>query len=145
MKLEDILAEWDKDSQFDRTKLDSVALGIPKLHAKYIRMLSAERMLLTKYEADFKTLKFDKYEFFDEGPNETTPKEWIPAFPARGKPLKADIPRYLEADKDIINMVLKIGLQKEKIEAIKAIIDAVKNMNWNVRNAIDYMRFMNGA
>jgi hypothetical protein len=68
MKLEDILAEWDKDSQLDRTKLDSVALGIAKMHAKYIRILSQRENASTKYEAEYKRLKFDKYEFYDDGP-----------------------------------------------------------------------------
>jgi hypothetical protein len=145
MKLEDILAEWDKDSQLDRTKLDLAALDIAKMHAKYIRILSNERMLLLKYEADYKRLKFDKYEYYDEGPSEDTPKEWLQESPPRGRIIKSEIPRYLEADKDIITLTLKIGLQKEKIETLKSIVDMISRLGFQIKNAIEWMRFMNGA
>jgi hypothetical protein len=145
MKLEDILAEWDKDSQFDRTKLDCVALDIAKLHAKYIRILTHEKLLLHKYEADYKQLKFDKYDFYDQGISEDTPKEWHDLVPPRGRIIKTEIPRYIEVDRDIVNLTLKIGLQKEKIEALKSIIDMVSRLGFQVKSAIDWMRFQNGS
>lgn len=145
MKLEDILAEWDKDSHLDRTKLDSVALDAAKLHAKYIRILSNERLLLAKQEAQYKTLKFDKYEFYSEGPHEDTPKEWLELIPPKGRIIKTEVPRYMEVDRDIIALTLKIGLQKEKVEALRSIVDMISRMGFQVKNAIDFMRFMNGT
>jgi transposase len=145
MKLEDILSEWDKDSQLDRTKLDHIALDLPKLHAKYIRILSHERMVLTKYEAEYKQLKFDKYDFYVDGPSEDTPKEWIQDSPARGRIIKTEVGRYLEADKDIIALSLKIGLQKEKIDTLKSIVDIISRMGYQIRTAVDWQRFLNGS
>lgn len=145
MKLEDIMSEWDKDSQLDRTKLDSVSLELPKMHAKYIRILSHERLLLRKYEADYKQLKFDKYDFYVDGWSEDHPDEWKDKAPARGRILKADVGRYLEADKDIINLSLKIGMQNEKIEVLKSIVDTISRLGFQVKNAIDWMRFQNGS
>lgn len=145
MKLEDIFIEWDKDSQLDRTKLDIVALGIPQMHAKYIRMLSHERMVLLKHEADYKTLKADKHDFYVDGPNEDTPKEWIEDSRAYGKRvLKADAGRYLEADKDLINLSLKIGVQKEKIDVLKSYVDTISRLGFQVKSAIDWARFQSG-
>lgn len=146
MKLEDILAEWDKDCQLDRTKLDIVSLGIPQMHAKYVRLLSHERLVLKKFEADFKVLKLDKHDFYVDGPNEETPKNWIEESKAFGKRvLKADAGRYLEADKDIINMSLKIGMQQEKIEVLKSIVETIGRLGFQVKSAIDWMRFQNGS
>lgn len=144
MKLEDIFAEWDIDAQLDRTKLDIVALGLPQMHAKYIRYLSHERLLLRKYEADMKTLKFDKYDFYADGPSEDTPASWVQEAPPRGRIIKTDIGRYLDADKDIINLSLRIGIQQEKIEALKSIVDTVSRLGFQVKNAIDWMRFQSG-
>jgi hypothetical protein len=145
MKLEDILAEWDKDSQLDRTKLDNASLDIAKLHAKYIRIVSNERLLLLKYESEYKQLKFDKFEFYADGPSEETPKEWLELFPARGKIIKTEVPRYLEVDRDIIALTLKVGLQKEKIEVLKSIIDIISHLGFQIKNAIEWMKFMNGS
>lgn len=144
MKLEDIFIEWDKDSQLDRTKLDIVALGIPQMHAKYIRLLSHERLLLTKYEADYKILKLDKQEFYVDGPNEEQlAKGWVS--PPKGRILKNDVAPYIDADKDIIALSLKIGMQKEKIEVLKSIVDTISRLGFQVKSAIDWMRFQNGS
>lgn len=144
MKLEDILAEWDKDSQLDRTKLDSVALDIPKMHAKYIRILSHERLLLAKYDAEFKELKLEKQIFYVDGPDEShIEKGW--EVPAKGRILKSDVGIWMEADKHIISQSLKIGLQKEKIEVLKSIVDMISRLGFQVKNAIEWMRFMNGS
>lgn len=144
MKLEDIFIEWDKDSQLDRTKLDIVALGIPQMHAKYIRLLSHERLLLTKYEADYKILKLDKQEFYVDGPNEEQlAKGWVS--PPKGRILKNDVAPYIDADKDIITLSLKIGMQKEKIEVLKSIVDTISRLGFQVKSAIDWMRFQNGS
>lgn len=145
MKLEDILAEWEKDSQLDRTKLDSISLEQPKLVAKYLRIISHERLVLKKYEAEYKKLKFDKHEFYVDGPSEDHPKEWLENAPPRGRILKADVGRWLEADKDIINLSLKIGMQQEKIEVLKSIVDTISRLGFQVKNAIDWMRFQNGS
>ena len=57
MKLEEIFGEWEKDSKVDRTELGDVALNIPKLHHKYFKLFSHERLLLRKLEQDMKKLK----------------------------------------------------------------------------------------
>ena len=146
MKLEDIFAQWDNDSQLDRTKLDNVALGLPQMHAKYLRLLSHERLVLKKYEADYKTLKLDKQLFYVDGPSDETPKSWIEESRAFGKRvLKSDVGMYLEGDKDIINMSLKIGMQQEKVEVLKSIVDTISRLGFQVKNAIDWMRFQNGS
>lgn len=144
MKLEDILNEWDIDSQIDRTKLDVVALGVPQLHSKYIRLLSHERLILKKYEAEYKVLKLEKFEFYVDGPtSDQIAKGW--ELPAKGRILKNDVGPYIEADKDIINLSLKIGLQKEKIDLLISIVDTISRLGFQIKNAIDYMRFTNGS
>jgi hypothetical protein len=101
-------------------------------------------MLLRKHEADMKQLKLDKYEFLTQGPNEETKdKGW--KLPPKGMVLKGDIPMYLEADHDIINLSLKIGYQQEKLELLDSIIKSVMNRNFIIKNAIDWQKFTMGA
>ena len=82
MTLAELPAEWDKDCQIDRTELGQEAIKIPQLHSKYYKIYSISRLQLRKLEADFKTLKLEKYEFYTMGPTEETQaKGW--ALPAR--------------------------------------------------------------
>jgi hypothetical protein len=144
MKIEEIFEHWEKDSQIDKTELGDAALNIPKLHHKYFQLLVNEKMQLRKLEAEFKRLKLDKYEFYTQGPNEDTKdKGW--KLPPKGMILKGDIPMYMEADEDIINISLKIGLQQEKVELLDSIIKTIINRNFVIRNAIDWQKFTMGA
>jgi hypothetical protein len=144
MKIEEIFEHWEKDSQIDKTELGDAALNIPKLHHKYFQLLVNEKMQLRKLEAEFKRLKLDKYEFFTQGPNEDTKdKGW--KLPPKGMILKGDIPMYMEADEEIINISLKIGLQQEKVELLDSIIKTIINRNFVIRNAIDWQKFTMGA
>ena len=143
MKFEELFSEWEKDSVIDKTELADEAIKIPKLHHKYYSLLSKERASLKKLELDMKHLKLDKYEFYTQGPNELTPKEW--KLPPKGMILKADIPMYLEADPEIIRLSLKIGLLQEKLELLESIIKSLGNRGYNIKAAIDWQKFTMGA
>jgi hypothetical protein len=144
MKLEEIFGQWKDDSVIDKTELGDEALKIPKLHHKYYQMFTHERLLLRKYEADFKNLKLSKYEFYTMGPTEESrDKGW--QLPARGMILKSDLPMYMEADKDIIDMSLRIGMQQEKIELLESIIKSLVNRGFQIKSAIEWTKFTMGA
>jgi hypothetical protein len=144
MKLEAIYEEWKKDSEIDMTELAQESIKIPKLHHKYFQVYSSEKMLLRKYEADMKSLKLAKYEFYTQGPSkETQEKGW--ELPARGMILKQEMPMYLDGDRDLIDLSLKIGYQQEKIELLESIIKSLTNRGFQIKSAIDWNKFTMGA
>lgn len=143
MKLEQIYAEWEKDSNIDITELGEESLKISKLHHKYFQILTYERVQHRKLEADLKVLRLDKHEFYTQGPTkETMDKGW--QLPPVGKILRSDVTNYLEADKDIIDLSLKIGIQSEKIDLLKSIITTLNNRGYNIKAAIDWEKFKMG-
>lgn len=144
MRFEDIFEEWKKDSDIDRTELANESLKIPKLHHKYYMILVAEKAQLKKLEAQMKQLKLSKYEFYSQGHTEET-KALGWTLPARGLILKADIPLYMEADKDIIDLSLKIGILQEKVEFLESVIKSFQTRGYIIKNAIDFMRFTMGG
>ena len=144
VKFEQIFEEWKKDSEIDNTDLGNESLKIPKLHHKYYMILVAEKATLRKLEAELKQLKLSKYEFYSQGHTEETKKlGW--ELPARGIILKADIPMYMEADRDIVELSLKIGMQGEKVEFLESIIKSLQTRNFLIKNSIDFMRFTMGG
>ena len=144
MKFEEIFDAWKSDSEIDQTDLGNESLKIPKLHHKYYMMLLAERSSLRKLEAQMKQLKLSKYEFYSQGHTEETKKlGW--ELPPRGIILKADIPMYLEADKDTIELSLKSGVQGEKVDFLDSIIKSLQTRNFLIKNAIDFLRWTNGG
>jgi len=144
MKIEDILEQWKVDSEIDQTELGEEALKIPKLHHKYFQIFIQEKLTLRSQEADMKKLKLDKYEFFTQGHTEETRSlNW--ELPARGLILKTDIPMYMDADKDIIKLSLKIGIQQEKIDLLESIIKSLTNRGFQIKSAIEWQKFTMGA
>ena len=144
MNIDDITILWKEDVNIDITELSQEALKIPKLHHKYYELLITEKMLLKKYESELKVLKLEKYEFYTQGPSEeTNEKGW--ELPAKGLILKSDIPMYMDADKDIINISLKISYQQEKIDCLESIIKSIMNRGFLIRSAIDWQKFTMGG
>lgn len=143
MKLEEILDEWGKDSAIDQIMLDNTALTIAKMHHKYYSVLSRERLRLSKLEAEMKTLKLDKYEFYVDGPTqEQIEKGW--KLPAKGKIIRSDSSMYLEADQDIIRKNLELAYQREKLEVLESIIKTINNLGFHVKTAVDFRRMSQG-
>jgi hypothetical protein len=144
MKLEEIYNLWAEDSEIDTTVIDRVAVTIPKLHHKYMQILSNERLQLRKLESDYKQLYHLKFEYFMGTLDRETLEErgWKPNPRAI---LKSDIPMHIDSDQDIINLTLKISYQKEKSTVLESIVKIISERGWQVRNYIDWQRFKNGT
>jgi hypothetical protein len=144
MKLENIFDMWGKDSIINRELLDVESLNASVLHQKYHKIYTQERLLMRKYEVDLKQLRLEKFEFFTQGPTrEQIEKGW--KLPPAGKILKADATTYVDADKDVVELSLKIGIQHEKINLLESIIKSIMNRGFQIKNAIDFIKFQSGA
>lgn len=144
MTLDEIFDLWKDDCDVDTANLGGAALDIAKLHHKYYKVFSKERLLYRKLEAEYKELKREKLEFYIDGPTqEQIEKGW--KLPAKGRILKADVNHYLDSDKDIININLKMAYQMEKLELLESIIKTVSNRGFQIRAAIDWAKFQTGG
>ena len=96
MQLDDILSEWRKDAEIDRTELGEEALKIPQLHSKYYNIYSKERLQLRRLESELKVLQKLKYEYYGGTLDYEELKEqgWEPN---NLKILRADIPGIVTA------------------------------------------------
>jgi hypothetical protein len=103
-----------------------------------------EGLRLKKLKADYKQLYKLKTEYYKGELDIEELKEygWSPQ-PL--KILRQDIPTYLEADKDIVNHSLKVGLQEAVVEYLESIIRQINNRNFYLKNIIDWERFRTGA
>lgn len=144
MKLEEIQQLWEDDSNIDRTELGEASLRIPQLHSKYFKIFSQERLTLKKLQADYKLLYRDKYQYYNGTLDEETLQErgWEP----NGlKILRTDIPIYMDGDSDLQAIALKINLQEEKIDFLESSIKSLTNRGFQIKSAIEWIKFQNGA
>lgn len=143
MTLEEIFENWANDSKIDKADLDNESLNTPILHAKYLKMFAVERLSLQRLEAEYKIIHKLKSEYFAGTLDTDTIRErgWQP------NPkmiLKSDINMHIDADPEIQKLALKIGLQREKISTLDSILKTIANRGFQIKNAIDYLKLMNG-
>lgn len=144
MKLNDLRAMVQKDLTVDQTELDVASLLVPQLHSKYLNLLMDEKLVLRKLKLDMSALKRDKWEFYSGKMSE----ERLSALgwePFHLKILRQDLDKYLESDTDLAAMLTKIAFSEEKVEYLTGVIRAVNNLHWNIRSAIDWKKFTQGA
>ena len=143
MKLEEILALWETDSKVDTIELDKESLKIPSLHNKYLKMYTVENLHLKRLTHDFKEMERNKFEYYSGkmSVEDLKEREWEQF---DHKLLKQDIPRYLESDRELITMLLKIDYQKEKVETLKSIMSSINGRSFYINNAITWQKFLNG-
>ena len=143
MKLEDIMNEWEKDSKLDIIDLHLESLNTPTLHSKYLKIHSDENMRLKGLTYTFKEMERHKFEYYSGKMCQEDLEE-------RGwdqfdhKLLKQDIPRYLDSDPDLNEILIKIDQQKEKVESVKSIITSINGRSFHISNAIKWQQFLNG-
>jgi hypothetical protein len=143
MTLDEIFELWGGDSTISKLSLDSAALEIPKLHQKYYKILSQERMLLRRMESEADILYNNKKAWLlgELSSDELKSLGWEPQLKRH---VKSGVDEQLKSDKECINMTLKVAYQNEKIEALLDIIKSIHNRSYQISNAIAFMKFQQG-
>ena len=144
MNFEDLKRHVERDMKVDDTQLDLESLKIPQLHNKYLNFLQEERFNLKKMGFDFASLRRSKWEYYTGKMSEEDLEEkgWEP-FDL--KILKSDVDMYLDADSDMILMKQKITYQEEKVFYLESVIKEIGQRNWEIRNAIEWRKFVSGS
>jgi hypothetical protein len=143
MNLDEIKLMWETDCEIDDIELDNASLEVPKLHAKYLDLLSSKLMVQKQYQMKYDTLLRDKWLWYNGKMDDDTRKElgWEP-FDL--KVLKADLHYFFNADEELTEMKAKQEYLKITVDFLK---ECMQNITWRhqtIRNTIDWRKFMAG-
>ena len=141
MKLEEIQEQMEIDSILERDKLDSESLKIPKLHSKWLKIYGSEKRILNELKLQLKGLVHEKMEYYSGKAHPDVYKEK----PFHLKLLKNDVSVYVEADKQVLAVCSGIDIQEEKVYLIQEYIKGINQRSFNIRSAIDFMKWTGGA
>ena len=138
---------WENDSKMDPSHLDSNSLEGARLHAKYLKMYNTSRLLLKKKEIALKEMQLTKWRYYSgkmtKEEMDTLNLDYDP-FHGAAKPMKNELHQYIEADKDIAKLKLKIEYIKVTIDALEEIISTLRWRHQTIRNIIDFRKFQAG-
>jgi hypothetical protein len=143
ISLNEIRKMVESDIKIDNTQLDKESLNIPQIHNKYLCILMDEKLVLKKYEGDYSILKKNKWLYYTGKLSEEQLSElnWEPFELAI---LRQDVDKFLDSDKELITLKNKIEYQNEKINYLENIVKGISNRIWNIRAAIDWIKFTQG-
>ena len=143
MELREIRKLVEEDMPIDDTELDVASMAIPQLHNKYLNIYLDEKLVLQKVTSDFNILKRIKWEYYTGKLDKEQLEEYgWEQFSL--KILKQDIDIYMESDEELQKLANRKVYQKEKVNYLDAILKSINNRQWNIRNAIEWKKFING-
>jgi hypothetical protein len=140
MNLEEIQTLWEEDSKIDPDNLHSESIKIPSLHAKYYKIYNNILLLKKLEENKFKLLKKEKWMYYS---GKAEPEVYIEK-PFDHKVLKPDMDKYMDADGDIIKSISKIEYYQTMLNYLDSILKTILNRTYQIKNAIEFMRFTAG-
>ena len=140
--LEQVLENWKKDVEIDQTEPGKELLNIPKLHSKYLNILTKHKIASKKANFDYLRMRKTKWEYYTGKMSQEELKEygWEPF----QFTLKSDISTYLEADKDLIKLLEKKVYHEEVVSVIESIMNELKQRTWQLRDFISWEKFVGG-
>jgi hypothetical protein len=148
LTLEQILDNWKKDCEIDDVELDKSSRDTPKLHAKYVELLSQAKLQKHRKEMEFKKLLKDKFMWYNGKMDKTTMDEkgWeYDPFDGLIKPMKSDMDYFYESDPHIQTLQSQIEYWKTVIDTLS---DIVSNITWRhqtIGNMIKWRQFTSGV
>jgi hypothetical protein len=142
-KIDDLLAEWAKDSVIDRTEPGKALLDIPKLHSKYLNILSNHRLLIRDAEFKYNRMKKVKWEYYTGklDDDQLAKYGWEP-FPFV---LKSDITTYLDADEDLAKYLAQRRMHEEIVEVCMSIMKELGARTFQLKDFISWEKFIQGV
>lgn len=142
-KLEELLEMWQVDSVIDKTEPGKALLDIPKLHSKYLNIISRYRLLSKESEFKISKMRRLKWEYYTGKLDQATLQQhgWE-QFPYT---LKSEVSTYLDSDEDIFKLIAHKKMHDEIIEVCSSILKELSARTFQLRDFIQWERFIQGA
>ena len=140
MDLETLQKQVDVDLKIDDTELDLESIRTPQLHNKYLKQFTKYSLQYKKAKDDYDGLYKFKWEYYTG----KSTMEVYQAEPFDLKVLKSDVGIYLNADEEL----QKLGQRTEYLNVVvvylERVLREINNRNWNIRNTIEWKKFLHG-
>ena len=139
--LDTIQKMWEEDCKIDPDNLHTESLNIASLHAKYFDMYNNIVLLKKKAEQQRKNIRHDRYEYYT---GKADPDVYVEnPFPKKIRD-KDTMQKYLDADEKLSAVCLKIDYYDAMLVYIESILKMIQNRTYQIKNAIEFMRFNAG-
>ena len=141
MTLDELQQSAEKDLKMDDLELGDESLKSATLHQKYLTIYNTFRQLLLMNEGTYRVLYRKKWEYYGGKADPIVYRD----NPFNHKILKADLHIYLDSDKEMVEMKQLIEYYEMCVSTCESIMKNVSDRQWNIKNAIAWRKFVDGA
>jgi hypothetical protein len=139
--LDTIQKMWEEDAKIDPDNLHTESLNIPTLHAKYFEIYNNIFLLRKKADQQKRNIRHNRYEYYA---GKADPETYVEnPFPKKIRD-KDTLQKYLDADEKLSSVSLKIDYYDTMLVYIESILKVIQNRTYQIKNAIEFMRFNAG-
>lgn len=139
-----LMEEWVKDATYDETEPQKAMANIPKLHAKYLRIMTHHNLLVKKLLSEYNSRRKIKWEYYSGDLNNSEDLKIYGLEPMLKKVLRADLQHYLDSDNELNSILLKKVMHEEIVEFCKQVLKELNNRTWQLKSYMDWEKFIGG-
>ena len=141
MNLDQIQEMWAKDCIIDDVMLDTASMKIPQLHAKYITLHNEYSLLLKKAKQELNRTSHLRTLYYS---GRGTPDMYEDT-PFDYKLIRSEVPSWVAVDESVNKVEMKVALYETTLNSLSEILKQVHQMSYNVKNMIEWRRFVGGV
>lgn len=141
INLDEIQTMWAEDSQINIDDLHNESLKVPALHSKYYNIYNNFSLLRKRTENQYKIKKLERYNYYNGKADPEVYRE--EPFPYKVRD-KESMQRYLDADKELSNILLKLEYYDITLKFLEEVIKNITNRTYQIKNSIEFLKFQSG-
>ncbi len=140
MRFDELQKMADIDLKIDDTELDLESIRTPQVHNKYLKIYTQSCLQLKRVRDERKVLYRDKWEYYT---GKSAPEVYQEK-PFDLKILKVDVGIYIDADTEYQEIGQKEAYLEKMVDYLERVLKEINNRNWNIRNTIEWKKFLHG-
>ncbi|MBF86049.1 MAG: hypothetical protein CL489_16470 [Acidobacteria bacterium] len=139
--LEELFEETESDLKLIEDDLVRESLRTPYLYDKYLKEYTLAGLELKRLENDYNELFMNKTEYYLG----KSSKEVYDEKPFDRVVIRSELPTYLDADSElrVLNEMREYASARK--DFLSRTLTGITNRQWNIKNAIEWNKFLNGA
>ena len=142
--MEELMAAWKEDSVIDRDNLDIASIRTANLHQKYLDLLTHYKIKIFALDKRYLEMKGLRSRYYNGQMTkaELDERQWSQY--QYKTPLKSELERLLETDPFLLDIKDKTSYFTFCFEYCEEVIKSLRDRNYQIRAAIDFMKFQAG-
>lgn len=140
MKMDEYRNIADVDLKLNLDEIDRKSVELPLIQGKWLKFFSDEALILKELKIRQREILRDRWLYYSGKADPDVYRDE----PLDLKILKTDMDIFLDSDKKVTDIQRRVELQQEKVNYIENVLKTLNNMQWNIRNAIEYLKFSHG-